>query len=110
MRPFLANSITYIDIPVVEITRITAGCEYVSVSWIVTGSSDVCTPIQYDVMLSSSMMNMNATVTSMNTHLFTKLPDDTQFTITIIGINMIGDASDSVSTSVITKEHCMFEL
>ena len=100
----------YIDMPVVKITRVTTRCEYVSVSWIVAGSSDDCRPVQYDVMLSSSMINITVSITSMNTHNFTELPDDTQFTVTVIGINVMGVVSDPVSTSVITKENCMFEL
>ena len=101
---------TYIDRPVVEITRVTAGCGYVSVSWMPSGSSDICRPVRYDLMLSSSMQNITATVNSMNNHRFTRLSDNTQFNVTVIGINMMGVGSDPVSTSVETEGNCMFEL
>ena len=91
---------SYIDRPVVKITIATAGCGYVGVSWTATGNSDVCSPVQYNVTLSSSTLNMTVSITSVNTHNFTELPDDTQFTVTVIGINMIEVASDPVSTSV----------
>ena len=100
---------TYIcttDKPVVQITTTTAGCDYVSVSWMVTGNTDVCRPVQYNVTLSSSMINMAAVVTSMTTHRFNGLPDDTQFTVTVIGINVMGLASDLSSTSVVTMGVC----
>ena len=90
----------YIDRPVVEITAVAGGCGYVSVSWTATGNSDVCSPVQYNVTLSLSTMDMTVSITSMNTHRFTELPDDTQFTVTVIGINMMGVVSDPVSTSV----------
>ena len=92
--------ICYVDRPVVEITTATVGCGYVSVSWTATGNNDVCSPVQYNVTLSSSIMNMTVSIISMNTYNFTELPDDTQFTITVIGINVMGVASDPVSTSV----------
>ena len=94
------------DRPVVQITATTEGCDYVSVSWTTAGSSDVCRPVQYNVTLSSSMISMAAVVTSMNTHRFTGLPDDTQFSVTVIGINMMGLVSDPVSTSVVTMGVC----
>ena len=90
----------------VQITATTGGCDYVSVSWTTAGSSDVCTPVQYNVTLSSSMINMAAVVTSMKTHHFTGLPDDTQFTVTVVGFNVMGFASDSVSASVVTMGNC----
>ena len=90
----------------VQITATTGGCDYVSVSWTTAGSSDVCRPVQYNVILSSSMINMTAVVTSMNTHRFNGLPDDTQFTVTVIGFNVMGLASDPVSTSVVTMGVC----
>ena len=90
----------------VQLTATTGGCDFVSVSWTTTGNSDVCRPVQYNVILSSSMINMTAVVTSMNTHRFNGLPDDTQFTVTVIGYNMIGLASDPVSTSVVTIGVC----
>ena len=95
----------FVDRPVIEITAATTGCGYVSVSWTATGSSNVCSPVQYNVTLSSSTMNMTVSTTSMSTHNFTKLPENTQFTVTVIGINMMGGASDPVSTSV---DICMF--
>ena len=100
---------TYIcttDKPVVQITTTTAGCDYVSVSWMVTGNTDVCTPVQYNVTLSSSTINISALITSMNTHRFNGLPDDTQFSVTVTGINLMGLASDPVSTSVVTVGVC----
>ena len=97
-----------VDKPVVEITAVAGECGYVSVSWTATGNSDVCSPVQYNVTLSSSTMNMTVSITSMNTHRFTELPDDTQFTITVIGINVMEVASDPVSTSVTTN--CMYVL
>ena len=92
----------------VEITA-TGGCGYVSVSWTATGNSDVCSPVRYNVTLSSSAMDMTVSITSMNTYNFTALPNNTQFTVTVIGINVMGVASDPVSTSVETncKSMCM---
>ena len=52
------------------------------------------------------MINMAAVVTSMNTHRFNGLPDDTQFNVTVIGVNVMGLASDPVSTSVVTMGVC----
>ena len=92
--------VCYVDRPVVEITAVAGGCGYVSVSWTATGNSDVCSPVQYIVTLSSSTMNITVTTIPMNTHNFTELPDDTQFTVTVIGINMMGVVSDPVSTSM----------
>ena len=97
--------VLYIDKPVIEITAV-GGCGYVNVSWTTAGSSDMCRPVQYNVTLSSSMMNVAAVVTSMNTHRFTGLSDDTQFTVIAIGINVMGLASDPVSTSVKTMMVC----
>ena len=95
----------YVDRPVVEITAATAGCGYVSVSWTSTSNSDVCSPVRYNITLSSSTMVMTVSIISMNTHQFTELPDDTQFTVTVIGIDVMGVVSDPVSTSV---DICMF--
>ena len=95
----------YTDRPVVEITATAGGCGYVSVSWTATGNSDVCSPVQYNVTLSSSTMDITVSITSVNTHCFTELPDNTQFNITVIGINVMGVASDPASTSV---DICMF--
>ena len=92
----------------VEITTATVGCGYVSVSWVATGNSDVCRPVQYNVTLSSSTMNITVSNTSMNTHNFTELPDDTQFTVTVIGINVMGVVSDPVSTSVDICKFCTY--
>ena len=98
----------FVDRPVVEITAVAGGCGYVSVSWTTAGNSDVCSPVQYNVTLSSSTMNMTVSITSMNTHNFTELPDDTQFTVTVIGINVMGIASDPVSTAV--TKNCTYVL
>ena len=89
----------------IEITA-TGGCGYVSVLWMVTGNIDVCRPVQYNVTLSSSMIKMESVVTSMNTHRFNRLPDDTQFTVTVTGIYAMGLASYSNSTSVKTMVVC----
>ena len=102
----LCKHICTTDRPVVQITATTGGCDYVSVSWTTAGSSDVCRPVQYNVTLSSSMINMAAVVTSTNTHRFNGLPDDTQFTVTVIGFNVMGLASDPLSTSVVTVGVC----
>ena len=102
---YICMFICYVDRPVVEIKTATAGCEYVSVSWTATGNNDVCSPVQYNVTLSSSTIE-TVLITSMNTHNFTELPDDTQFTVTVISINMMGVASDPVSTAVTTNENC----
>ena len=97
----------------IEITA-SGGCGYVFVSWTSTENSDMCSTVRYNVTLSSSMINMtesNTSInTSMNTHHFTKLPNNTQFNVTVIGYNMIGHASDPVSTSVETNNMCMFEV
>ena len=97
---------TYIDIPVVEITATTAGCDYVSVSWTTTGSSNMCGPVRYNVTLSSSSSTMDVIISnsSINTHRFTVLPNNTQFNITVIGINLMGIASEPASASM---EMCM---
>ena len=89
----------------VEITTATAVCGYVNVSWTATGNNDVYSPVQYNVTLSSTSVDMITSITSMNAHNFTDLPDDTQFTVTVIGINMMGVVSDPVSTSL---DICMF--
>ena len=97
----------YVDRPVVDITTATGGCGYVSVSWTAIGNNDVCTPVQYNVTLSSSSTtDMIVLITSINTYNFTELPDDTQFTVTVIGINVMGVASDPVSISVRSTENC----
>ena len=101
MRLFVCVYVLYIDKPVVEITAI-GGCGYVNVSWTATGNSDVCRPVQYNVTLSSSLINMDAVVTSMNFYHFNGLPDDARFTVIVIGINVMGLASDPVFTSVKT--------
>ena len=106
VHTYVCMFICYVDRPVVEITALVGGCGYVSISWTATGNNDVCSPIQYNVTLSSSTMNMTVSITSMNTHNFTKLPDDTQFTITVIGINVMRVVSDPVSTSVEINENC----
>ena len=93
----------FVDKPVVEITATTGGCGYVSVSWTETGKSDVCSPVQYNVTLSSSStINMTVSITSMNTYNFTELSDDSQFSVTVIGINL-GVASYPVSALVTTN-------
>ena len=95
----------HVDEIMIEITAV-GGCGYVSVSWMVTGTIDMCSPIEYNVTLSSSMMKMDSVVTSATTHRFTGLPDDTQFTVTVTGIYAMGLASDSDSTSVKTMMVC----
>ena len=105
-RHIIIMYIHYVDRPVVEITAVVGGCRYVSVSWTATDIGNVCSPVQYNVTLSSSTMNMTVSITSMNTHNFTELPEDTQFTVTVIGINMIRVVSDPVSTSV--KRNCTY--
>ena len=102
---FVCVYVIYIDKPVIQITAV-GGCRYVNVSWTATGNSDVCRPVQYNVMLSSLMINMTAVVTPMNFYHFNGLPDDTQFNVIVIGINVMGFASDPVSTSVETMMVC----
>ena len=96
------NLLVYVDRPVVEVTA-TGGCGYVSVSW---NATDVCSPIRYNITLSSSNMDITVSITSMNTHSFNALPNNTQFTVTVIGIDMMGVVSGPVSTSVETNENC----
>ena len=99
----------YVDIPVVEITA-SGGCGYVFVSMTSTVVGDMCKTVRYNVTLSSSIINMTESNTSMNTHHFTELPNNTQFNVTVVGYNMMGRASDPVSTSVETNNTCMFEV
>ena len=95
----------YIDKPVIEITA-TGRCGHVDVSWTSTNNDDVCSPVQYNVTLSSSSSTMDVIISnsSINTHRFTVLPNNTRFNITVIGINLMGIASEPASASV---EMCM---
>ena len=97
----------FVDRPVVEITAATAVCGYVNVSWTATGNNDECSPVQYNVTLSSSTMDMTVSITSMNTHSFTELSNNTQFNVTVIGINVMGVVSDPASTSVDIRMFCI---
>ena len=53
---------------------------------------------------------MTKSITSMNTHRFTKLPNNTPFNVTVVGYNMMEISSDPVSTSVETNNMCMSEV
>ena len=83
----------------VKIKATTIGCESVYVSWTTTGSSDVCKITQYNVTLSSTSINVILSISGINSHNFTGLPDDTLFNVTITGINMTGfvGVPDSIS-------------
>ena len=93
----------------IEITA-SGGCGYVFLSWTSTVIGDMCRTVRYNVTLSSSMINMTESYTSMNTHYFYGLPNNTQFNVTVVGYNMIGRTSDPVSTSVETNNMCKFEV
>ena len=85
-----------------KITTAIIGCEYIYVSWIAPSSSDVCNITQYNVTLSSAVVNVIISISGMNSHNFTGLPNNTLFNITVTGINTMGFASNSDSTSVRT--------
>ena len=86
----------------VKITATRGGCRYILVSWNATGGSDACRITQYNVTLSSTTMNMIISISGMNSHNFTGLPDNTVFIITVTGINVMGFVSNLDSTSVRT--------
>ena len=90
----------------IEITA-TGGCGYVNVSWTSTNNNDVCGPVQYNVTLlsPSTTINMSVSNTSMD-YSFSSLPNNTQFSVIVIGIDMMGTVSEPVFTSVETS--CMF--
>ena len=90
----------------IEITA-TGGCGYVNVSCTPTNNNDVCGPVQYNVTLfsSSTTTNMSVLNTSMD-YSFSSLPNNTQFNVIVIGIDMMGTVSEPVSASV--KTSCMF--
>ena len=92
----------YIGQPVVKITAAMGGCGYVYVSWTITGSSDLCRITQYNVTLSSATVNMIVSISGMNSHNFTDLPDDTVFNVTVTGIMVMGFVSNPDSTTVRT--------
>ena len=94
--------ILYIDQPVVKITAAMGGCGYVNVSWTAINSSDVCKITQYNVTLSSATVNMIISISGMNTHNFTRLPNDTLFNVTVTGITTTRFASNPDYTSVRT--------
>ena len=95
----------YIDKPVIKITA-TGGCGYVNVSCTSTNVNDVCGPVQYNVTLSpSTTVNMSVSNISMD-YTFSSLPNNTQFSVIVIGIDMMGTVSEPVSASVTTS--CMF--
>ena len=64
-------------------TTTTIGCGYVYVSWTTTGSSDLCRITQYNVTLSSATVKMIVSISGMNSHNFTGLPDDTLFNVSV---------------------------
>ena len=89
----------------IEITA-TGGCGYVNVSCTSTNNNDVCGPVQYNVTLSlSPTINMSVSNTSMD-YIFSSLPNNTQFSVIVIGIDMMGTVSEPVSAFV--KTSCMF--
>ena len=93
---------TCVDQPVVNIKAVMGGCGYVYVSLTAPGSSDVCRITQYNVTLSSAVMNMVISVNETNSHNFTGLPNNTLFNVTVTGINTMGFVGIPDSTSVST--------
>ena len=85
----------------IKITTTTIECGYVYVSWNATASSDMCRITQYNVTLSSATINMTISISGMNSHNFTGLPDDTLFNVSVTGIK-IRRVGISDSTSVRT--------
>ena len=85
----------------------TGGCGYVNISCTSTNVNDVCGPVQYNVTLfsSSTTINMSVSNTSMD-YTFSSLPNNTQFSVIVIGIDMMGTVSEPVS--VFVKTSCMF--
>ena len=69
----------------------------VVVSWTPSSGDPVCGPISYDVIISPSdgVMIMSINDTSYN---FTTLPLGTNYTVTVIGINMAGAGEASAVT------------
>ena len=98
----------YVGKPLVEITTVTGGCGYVSVSWNVIGNNDKCKVFFYNVTLSYIAKDIKSVIlvliTTMSSYTFTGLPDDTLFNITVFGLSRSEDVLSFVSTSVNTVE------
>ena len=93
--------------PVVKITTTIGGCEYVYVSWNVSGNNDECSLSSFNVTLSYMSKDIKSVtsfmITTFNSSTFTGLPDNTQVNITVSGIKR-EDVLSFDSTSVMTKE------
>ena len=108
-------NVHYIERPMVEIATVTGGCGYVYVSWIVINNvpQDVTCGISgFTIVLSSMDVSMTV-MTTMITHNFTGLPDDTLFNITVIGTNInerkVSPASTAVKTMII-ESMCAYKV
>ena len=80
------------------------GCGYVNISWNVTGNNDECSVSSYNVTLTMDGNVTEFMITIMNSSTITGLPDDTQFNITIYGINKNRKILSFDSTSVRTMK------
>ena len=96
----------------VKITRITSGCGYVYVSWIVIGN-----PYYYGnlhcsigrIFVTLSSVNVDITsVSSRNSHNFTGLPADTVFNVTVIGTSLRDVFVNSAMTTVVLESTYVF--
>ena len=83
------------------------GCGYVYVSWNLTGSSNVCMITEYNVTLSSATVNMTVSISGMNSHNFTDLPDDIPFNVAVTGINVMGFAAGIPDSTSVRTMMCI---
>ena len=98
----ILGDISFFTGPPSSVTSITASdtsclTTSVVVSWTPSSGDPVCGPISYDVIISPSdgVMIMSINDTSYN---FTTLPLGTNYTVTVIGINMAGAGEASAVT------------
>ena len=92
----------YVDKPMVKITTVTVGCDYVNISW---AANDECNIFFYNITLLFVTRDSKVTatmITAMSPCTFTGLPADTQVNITVAGISKMQDVLSFNSTSVRT--------
>ena len=111
---YILMYVCYADKPVVGITTVSVGCEYVNISWSTTGNNDECSVGFYSVTLSYVAEDIKSVVhmtTKMNSSTITGLPDDTHVNITVTGVHGNRDILSFDSTSLRTidiKSMCKF--
>ena len=72
-------------------------------SWTAIDNNDICEIVDFIVLLISVPTGINEQIsTDMNSYNFTGLPDDTLFSINVIGTSQLVN-TDPASTSVRTK-------